>query len=176
MLDIARQTAGENETVEDRLHSLYQEAGRKIGEQHRERSDELFEGLAKSVLAMDPEHRDKFIAAKLYAEMDAEQVREQGEEKGEGQEAEAPGYEGVAGSLVSQTHIPDELHEIVTGRYSRQWTVKQIATLLKRSLPSNPEKPAPAILPSQVSAVPLTEDLYRIALELSEYTPEEMEP
>ncbi|MBS1242249.1 MAG: HEAT-like repeat-containing protein [Nitrospirae bacterium] len=175
MLDTARQTAGENETVEDRLHSLYQEAGRKIQEQHREQSDELFEGLAKSVLAMDPEHRDKFIAAKLYAEMDAEQVREQGEEKGEGQEAGAPGYEGVAGSLVSQSHIPDELHEIVTGRYSRQWTVRQIATLLKRSAAKQPEKPAPAIPPSQVSAVPLTEDLYRIALELSEYTPEEME-
>lgn len=175
MLDIARKTVGENETVEDRLHSLYQDAGRKIQEQHREQSDELFEGLAKSVLAMDPEHRDKFITTKLYAEMDAEQVREQVEEKGEGQEAGAPGYEGVAGSLVSQTHLSDELHEIVTGRYSKQWTVKQIATLLKRSAAKQTGKPAPAIPPSQVSAIPITEELYRIALELSEYTPEEME-
>lgn len=167
MLDMARQTAGAQETVEDRLHSLYQDAGRQILEQHGEDSEALFDGLAKSVLAMDPEHRDKFIASKLYAEMDSEQVREQ--KVGEARAEEDPAHS------EEHTHIPDELHEIVTGRYSKKWTVPQIAALLKKSSLKHPEMPAPAIHPSAVTAAPITEDLYQIALDLTEYTPEEME-
>jgi hypothetical protein len=167
MLDMARKSASENETVEDRLHALYQEAGRQILEQHGEDSEALFDGLAKSVLAMDPEHRDKFIASKLYAEMDAEQVREQS-----AGEAEA---EKDHEHSATRTEIPDELHEIVTGRYSKKWTVQQIAALLKKSSLKQPEVPAKAIHPSDVIAAPLTEDLYQFALELTEYTPEEME-
>lgn len=167
MLDMARQTTGEHETVEDRLHALYQEAGKQILEQHGEDSEALFDGLAKSVLAMDPEHRDKFIASKLYAEMDSEQVREQ--KAGEARAAEDPVL------TAEQTDIPDELHEIVTGRYSKKWTVQQISALLKKSSLKHPEMPPPAIHPSEVAAAPITEDLYQIALELTEYTSEEME-
>jgi hypothetical protein len=167
MLDMARQSTGENETVEDRLHALYQEAGRQILEQHGEDSEALFDGLAKSVLAMDPENRDKFIASKLYAEQDAEQVREQSA----GEAAADESHEHTA----SPAHIPDELHEIVTGRYSKKWTVQQVASLLKKSSLKRPEMPAPAVHPSDVTAAPITEDLYSIALELTEYSPAEME-
>jgi len=73
---------------------------------------------------MDPEHRDKFIAAKLYAGMDADQIAEQSEQ---------PAAEGPAGGPPSHSHIPEELHEIVTGRFSKQWTVQQIAALLKKA-------------------------------------------
>jgi len=171
MLDIARQTAGQNETVEDRLHTLYQEAGRKIQELESEHSDVLFVKMAKSVLAMDPEHRDKFIASKLYAEMDAEQVREQSE----GSVAAAEGHGHPHPGSSAHTEIPEELHEVVTGRYSKKWTVQQVSTLLKRSAAKKPEAPAPAVPPSEASVVPIPEDLYSMALDLSEYSPDEME-
>jgi hypothetical protein len=116
---------------------------------------------------MDPEHRDKFIASKLYAERDAEQVREQSA----GEATTEESHEHTA----AHAQIPDELHEIVTGRYSKKWTVQQVAALLKKSSLKHPEMPAPAIHPSEVPAAPITEDLYSIALELTEYSPEEME-
>ena len=37
--------------VEDRLFTLYQQAGLKISKDHAQESDALFEGLARSVLA-----------------------------------------------------------------------------------------------------------------------------
>jgi hypothetical protein len=166
MVDIARETLGENESIEDRLHSLYQETGRQIQGMPQEQQDALFQGLAKSVLAMDPEHRDKFIAAKLYAGMDADQIREQSEQ--------AAG-EGPSGGPLSHSHIPEELHEIVTGRFSKQWTVHQIAELLKKAASKKIEAPAPAVDPTRIEAIPVSEDLYAIAKDLAEYSPEEME-
>ncbi len=167
MVGIARETLGENESIEDRLHSLYQEAGQQIQGMPPEQQDVLFQGLAKSVLAMDAEHRDRFIAAKLYAGMDADQVREQSEQ------ADAAG--DLSEGPLSNPHIPEELHEIVTGRFSKQWTVHQISELLKRSASKKIEAPAPAVDPIGIVPVPISEDLYAIAKELAEYSPEEME-
>lgn len=167
MVGIARETLGENESIEDRLHSLYQEAGQQIQGMPPEQQDALFQGLAKSVLAMDAEHRDKFIAAKLYAGMDADQVREQSEQ------ADAAG--DLPEGPLSNPHIPEELHEIVTGRFSKQWTVHQISELLKRSASKKIEAPAPEVDPTRIVPVPVSEDLYAIAKELAEYSPEEME-
>jgi hypothetical protein len=167
MVDIARETLGDNESIEDRLHSLYQEAGQQIQGMPQEQQEALFQGLAKSVLAMDPEHRDKFIASKLYAGMDRDQVREQRE-----QESSA---EGPSGEPFSHARIPEDLHEIITGRFSKQWTVHQIAELLKKAASKKIETPGPAVDPARIEAVPVSEDLYGIAKELAEYSPEEME-
>ncbi len=157
MLEIAQQTASEDETVEDRLHSLFQEAGKKILEEHPEQSEALFEGLAKSVLAMEPKYRDSFIATKLYGGLDADQVRE------ETREEEA---------TVGESH---ELHEIVTGRFSKQWTVQQIAQLLKKASTRKIEAPMPRRSPAEIEATPIPDDLGALTAELAEYTPEEME-
>jgi hypothetical protein len=165
MVDIARETLGENESIEDRLHSLYQETGQQIQGMPQVQQDALFQGLAKSVLAMDPEHRDKFIAAKLYAGMDADQIREQSEQAAE----------GPSGGPLSHSHVPEELHEIVTGRFSKQWTVHQIAELLKKTASKKIEAPAQAVDPTTVEAIPVSEGLYAIAKDLTEYSPEEME-
>src|SRR5574341_1726197 len=72
MVELAKQTRAEQESVEDRLLALYQEAGRKIQEGNEEEADILFEGLARSVLLLEPPYRDGFIAGKLYGGLDAE--------------------------------------------------------------------------------------------------------
>ena len=164
MVNIARETLGENETIEDRLHTLYQEAGQQIQDQHPDQKEALFQGLAKSVLAMDPEHRDKFITTKLYAGLDGDQVREQSEEA-----------EDLPGSSPSHAHVPEELHEVVTGRFSKQWTVQQVSELLKKSAAKKIEPPAPAVHPSQIEISPISGDMRVLAHELAEYSPDEME-
>ena len=164
MVGIARETLGANETIEDRLHALYQEAGQKIQDQHPDQKEALFQGLARSVLAMDPEQRDKFITTKLYAGLDGDQVREQSEEA-----LDRPG------SPLSFAHVPEELHEVVTGRFAKQWTVKQISELLKKSASKKIERPEPAVHPTQIEISPVSEDMHILANELAEYSPDEME-
>ncbi len=155
MVELARKTVGENETVEDRLLSLYKEAGRQIAERPEEEHEALLEGLAKSVLSLDAPLRNTMIAGKLYAELDADTVAEQDPD------------------LMDE--LPGELHEVLTGRYSREWTVQQVATLLKRSSQKKNEPPSPPVQPEDVMAVPVPPDLDAIARELAEYTAEEME-
>ncbi|MDH4163555.1 MAG: HEAT repeat domain-containing protein [Nitrospirota bacterium] len=154
MLEMARETAGKNETVEDRLFSLYQDAARQIEEKQPDQSEVLFQGLAKSVLAMEQEPRDRFISTKLYAELDAQQVREQGEN--------------------IHSHVPDELHEIVTGRYSKEWTVQQVSTLLQKTAKQKPAAVPPPASPEKLEATPLPPDLNEVARALQEYSPEEL--
>jgi len=155
MVELARQTVGENETVEDRLFSLYREAGKQIDEGSEEERESLFEGLAKSVLSLDARLRNSMIAGKLYAELDADTVAEQRPDP--------------------MDELPGELHEIVTGRYSRDWTVQQVSTLLKRSSKKKVEPPRPPMAPGDMLVVPVPPDLVAIANELTEYTVEEME-
>ncbi|NTW65884.1 MAG: HEAT repeat domain-containing protein [Nitrospirae bacterium] len=155
MVEFARQTVGAHETVEDRLFSLYKEAGRQIGERSGDEHEALFEGLAKSVLSIDAPMRTSLIAGKMYADLDANMVAEQG--------------------LELPKELPGELHEIVTGRYPREWTVQQVTTLLKRLSQNMPEPLKPPSAPEKVPAVPLREDIYMIAKEMSEYTAEELE-
>ena len=156
MVENARQTIGENETVEDRLFSLYNDAGRQIRERPEEEHEPLFEGLAKSVLSLNAPLRTSLIAGKLYPELEADMVAEQG--------------------LELPEELPGELHEILTGRYSRgEWTVQQVTTLLRRSSQKKREPLKPPSAPEQVPAVPLREDVYMVAKEMSEYTEEELE-
>jgi hypothetical protein len=155
MVELARQTVGENETVEDRLFSLYKEAGRQIEERPEEEQEALFDGLAKSVLSLDARLRSTMVAGKLYAELDADAVAEQGPE------------------LMDE--LPGELHEIMTGRYPRNWSIQQVKTLLKRSARKKIDPPQPPVRPEDMVVVPLPADLDATVQEVAEYTAEEME-
>lgn len=155
MVELARQTVGENETVEDRLFSLYKEAGQQIGVRPEDEHEALFEGLAKAVLSLDAPLRNTMVAGKLYAELDADAVAEQRPE------------------LMDD--LPGELHEIMTGRYPRDWTVQQVKTLLKRSARKKIDPPQPPVSLENMVIAPLPPNLDAIVQELADYTAEEME-
>ena len=156
MLELARRTRGENESVEDRLYSLYQEAGQKIRQEHPDQSDTLFEGLAQSVLSLEPHFREGFVAGKLYADLDAE----------------------LANDHVSdgKDQIPNELQEIQTGRFSNAWNVQHVATLLKKTTGKKSAPAASAPDPPSFEVMPIPADITgKIAPDLAAYTQEEME-
>jgi rubrerythrin len=155
MVEAARRTRGEHESVEDRLFALYQEAGRTIREKHPGQSDAMFENLAQSALSLEAPLRDGLVGGKLYGDFDAETANEQKAELEE--------------------HVPNELHEILTGRFSNVWNVKQVTVLLKKSSSKKTEQYTPPPSPLTLAAVPIPPDLNGIALEMGEYTPEEME-
>ncbi len=158
MLSLATQTRGEHESIEDRLYALYQEGGRKIREEDPDQSDILFEGLAKSVLSLEPPYREKIVAGKLYRELDEESVNEQ--------------------KAAPEEHVPNELHEILTGRFSNAWTVPQVQELLKQSSARKIVAPPPPFHPSTSATlvvIPVPPHLADIARDMAEYTPEEME-
>ena len=156
MAELAKQTRGAHESVEDRLLALYREAGRTIQEGHADQSDTLFEGLAQSALSLESPFREGFIAGKLYAGLDSEIVRDQ------------------EGRLEEQ--VPNELHELMAGRFSNAWTIQQVAALLKKSTTKKAASPSPSpTSPAAMKAIPIPADLGEIARDLAEYTPEEME-
>lgn len=156
MVELAKRTRSDRESVEDRLFVLYQEAGRSIREKQPDQNDALFEGLAQSALSLEPSSlRGKLIAGKLYGDLDSETVSEQKDE--------------------IEDHVPNEFHEILTGRFSKAWTVKQVATLLKRSSAKKIEPPPPPISPDALEVAPVPGDLGELAREMTEYTAEEME-
>ncbi len=158
MLSLAAQTRQEHESVEDRLYSLYLEGGRKIREEDPDQSDILFEGLAKSVLSLEPPYREKIIAGKLYRELDEENLNEQKD--------------------ALEEHLPNELHEVLTGRFSNAWTMPQVKELLKQSSSKKAiSPPAPSLPPvaANLEVVPIPGDLADIARDMAEYTPEDME-
>src|SRR5512143_2924802 len=64
MVELAKQTKEAHESVEDRLFSLYREAGSKIQNEQPEQGDELFDGLARSVLSLSPPYREGLIGGK----------------------------------------------------------------------------------------------------------------
>jgi len=157
MVELAKQTRADHESVEDRLYTLYQEAGQKIAKEHADQSDELFEGLAKSVLSLEPHFREGLVAGKLYANLDSELATEH--------------VADIEGQL------PNEFHEIQTGRFSNAWNVQEVATLLKR----NSARKAAALAPTPMDRVaiavtPIPPDFVSvIAKDMAEYTPGEME-
>jgi hypothetical protein len=155
MVEAARRTRGEHESVEDRLFVLYQEAGRAIREKHPEQSDAMFESLAQSALALEAPLRDGLIGGKLYGDFDADTANEQKSE--------------------IEAHVPNELHEILSGRFSNVWNIKQVTALLKKSSTKKTESPADPMSPQTLPAVPVPPDLIDAAKELGEYKPEEME-
>ena len=156
MIERAIQTRAKNESVEDRLFTLYQDAGRKIQENHPGQSDALFEGLAKSVMSLELPYRDSLVAGRLYVGLDSETVSEQKDE--------------------FEEQVPDEIHEILAGRFSNAWNVKQVAELLKKSSSKKTvsQPPAPKAL-ADLEVVPISQDTIEIARNMAEYTAEEME-
>jgi hypothetical protein len=155
MVELARQTVGENETVEDRLFSLYKESGRQIAERPEEEQDALFDGLAQSLLSVNAPLRNAMVAGRLYTEMDGDALSGQGP--------------------VIPEELPGELHEIMTGRYARDWSVPQVSTLLKRSSQKRPVPLLPPSSPEDLPVVPLPPDAEDMAKEMAEYSPEDME-
>ena len=155
MMELAKQTRAEHETIEDRLFTLYQEAGQKISKENPAESDALFESLAKSALSLEKPHREGLIAGKLYGDLDADIAAE--------------------GDAEQEQNLPNAFHEIQTGRFSNSWNVEQVAVLLKRSASKKiaPATPPPAA--DKIESVPLPKDLTAIARELEEYTPEQLE-
>jgi HEAT repeat protein len=156
MIERAMQTRAEHESVEDRLFALYQEAGRKIQEEHPDQSDTLFEGLAKSVISLKPPYRDGLVAGKLYGGLDSETASEQSNEL--------------------ETQVPNEIHEILAGRFSNAWSVKQVAALLKKSSEKKTASPPPPpTVPGDLDVIPISQDIIEMARDMADYTPEEME-
>ncbi len=155
MIELAKQTRAGHESMEDRLFALYNEAGRKIREEHPDQSDTLFEGLAQSAISLEQPYREGLVAGKLYGELDAELEDEQ------------------KAGLDDQ--VPNELHEIVAGRFSTAWTVQQVSVLLKKSSAKKITPPAPPPTTVALEAVPVSRDLIDTVKEMAEYTPEEME-
>jgi hypothetical protein len=152
MVELAKQTKAEHESMEERLYALYQEAGRRIEKENAAESGDMFDGLAKSVLALEPAYREGLVAGKLYGELDAEMADEQ----------------------EADQELPSALHEVQTGRFSKSWTVKQVAVLLKKTAARKTVPASPPQAPDALLAVPIPQDLAGIAKELAEYSPEEM--
>ncbi len=156
MLELARQTRGEHESVEDRLYSLYQEAGQKIRQDHPDQSDTLFESLAQSVLSLEGHVREGFVAGKLYADLDTELASDH--------------------VIDAVEQVPNALQEVQAGRFSHDWNVQHVATLLKKTSGKKSAPPAAAPDPSAFVVTPISEDITgKIAPDLTAYTQEEME-
>ncbi len=155
MVAFAKRTRAEHESVEDRLFSLYQQAGHKILKDHTHESDEMFDGLAKSILALEQPYREGLVAGKLYGDLDAEIA--------------------AAEEAENEQQLPSALHEIQTGRFSNAWTVEQVVTLVKRTASKKiaPAAPPPSL--AELQAVPLPGDLAEIARSLDEADPEQLE-
>ena len=155
MLELAKETRAEDESVEDRLYALYQEAGRKIEAEHAGQGEAMFESLGKSVLALEPNFREALVSGKLYRDLD-EQIMDE-------QQADA------------EQNLPSAIHEVQAGRFSHAWTVQQVSTLLKKATSTKALPPAPPVSPDAVEAIPLSQDLAGIVREMAEYSPEEMD-
>lgn len=154
MVELAEKTRGENESMQERLYTLYQDAGRAIREKHPEQSEAMFENLAKSALSLDPKLRDGLVGEQLYGDLDSDMANEQKAELEE--------------------HVPNDLHEIVSGRFSNIWNVEQVTALLKRSSQKKAEPNTPLKLTADsMKADPLPADLSALAVEMAEYTAEE---
>jgi len=153
LLELAKKTKRENETVEDRLMELYREAMRKIQEEHQGEKEALFLALAQSVLSLEHPYREAFIAGKLYADADSENIEKQ--------------------KAKTEEQLPGRLHEILTGRFSSECLIQHVAELLKRSWAKGitpPDTPSS----SSLTPVSLSSNLRDIIKEMSEYTAEEM--
>jgi hypothetical protein len=155
MIELAKQTKAEHETVEDRLFALYKEAGRKIDEQDPSQRETLYEGLAKSVLSLDPRYRNGFIAGKLDGELDAVMAEEE--------------------SAKADQQLPSAIHEVLTERFSDTWTVQQVATLLKKTVSKQITSSIPPSYPTEIEATPVAQDLVTITQEMTMYSAEDME-
>ena len=155
MIEEAKQTKAEHETVEDRLFALYEEAGRKIDEQDPSQRETLYEGLARSVLSLDPRYRNAFIAGKLSGKLDTVMAEEE--------------------SIKADQQLPSAIHEVQAERFSDTWTVQQVATLLKKTVSEQITSSIQPNYPTEIEATPIAQDLVTIAQEMTMYSAEDME-
>lgn len=150
MVEIANKSGDAPALRENRLFDLYRDAGRQILHTTFGERRPLFDALAESVLNLDPPYRDGMVVRKLYHGLDAETVR--------------------ARKDTLPEHLPDDLHELLSARFSKSWTVPQVSALIEKAAAAQFEPVAAAPERPQ-----LPEDLLAVARELSEYTLEEME-
>jgi HEAT repeat protein len=150
MIEMAKKDAGSREQQIDTLFGLYREAGRQVLLSLPEERSTLFNAMAESILAMESSAKEELIARRLYADMDRRALY--------GRKADA------------MEHLPSELHELFSARFSKSWTVPQVSTLLVKVSSAMPPSEPPV---SEKQFQP--RDLAEIAREMSEYAPDEME-
>lgn len=155
MIELAKQTKADDETVEDRLFALYKEAGRKIDEQDPSQREALYEDLAKSVLSLDPRYCNGFIAGKLSGELDAVTAGEE--------------------SAEADQQLPSAIHEVQTERFSDTWTVQEMSTLLKKIVSGQITSSIVPNYPTEIEATPVAQALIAITQEMTTYSAEDME-
>ena len=155
MFAFAMRTRREDETVEERLFTLCKQAGLKILKDHAGESNELFTGLAKSLLALESPYKEGLIAGKLYQNVDSEAFSELN-----------TGYDQL---------LPNMLHEVRSGHFSHAWTPEHVAVLLKKTVSNTPAPSAAPPVPQKLTATPITPDLAEIARSLEQESDEEIE-
>ncbi len=150
MEEQAKKAGGSLDEQTTRLFESYREAGRQLMQTLQGGREPVFSALAESVLSLGPDYREGLIAKKLFVEHDRKSVIEFQEHL--------------------QDHVPNDLHEVLSSRFPRSWTVTQVSTLLMQASASAAETRPPA----PEHPLPKAE-LSAIAREMAEYTPEEME-
>lgn len=149
LVDLVKQPGTTLDQQLEQLLDTYRDSGRQFGPYEPAQKALLFRALAESILAMEPAFRDGLIAGKLYGEADRMSLEREKEDPHE--------------------HVPNEMHERLSGRIARTWTPDQVAALLERTS----ETTLAAIIPDY-HGTPIDADLQVIARELSEYTAEEI--
>lgn len=138
-----------NERREERLLQIYRDVGRQILETSHEQREFLFQSLAQSVLSLPAAERDELVGRRLFPEADRQMLQLR--------------------PNLDQEQVPDAIHELLTARFPRVWTVSQVSSLLQSVSSARTELPPsaePAALPS---------DLPAISRELTDYSSEEIE-
>ena len=150
VMEIVRQAGGSREDQQGYLLDVYRETGYQMLQQFHEQREPVFDALARSVLTLEPEVRKGLISGRLYPEVDRQALQSRTEEM--------------------RDQFPHDLHERLSMRFSRSWTVPQVSTLLQEvSAAREKHSPGPG------RGMPITEDLSEMVRQLSSYTPEEME-
>ena len=149
MVEQVKQSGGTPEQQGERLFDAYRETGRQVIKTLPQNRDALFSAMAESVLSLEPPYKEGLIAGKLYVELDRQSIQQQ--------------------KTDLLDHLPYGLHEVVSGRFSRLWTVPQVSSLLMKA---SQQVPAPG---REAEDTALPAELYALAREMAEYTPEEME-
>lgn len=149
-LAMAREAGETRELQEGRLLDIYRETGRQMLQTAYEQRELLFDALARSLFSLDPSFRDNLVSKRLYPELDRQSLQVHIQE--------------------GPDEVPHDLHEIISARFSRSWTVPQVSTLLQKAA-----SVGAADLTGSFGSTPIPAELAEMARELSEYTPEEME-
>jgi HEAT repeat protein len=155
MVELAKQTKTEEESVEDKLFALYKEAGKNIDEGDPSQRETLYQGLAKSVLSLDSRYRDGFIAGKLFGEYDAE-IFDEEERQG-------------------NQYLPSMTHEVITGRFSNHWTLQQITILLKKTAAKQTDTTSSYNGTGEFHAEPIDPDIVKEVTEINAYSSQYLE-